>query len=314
MSAAQADNKFEQVARKFDPHSKLLRAWTLQGGISAQVTALEIERPDGQMQKLIIRQHGAVDLQHNPQIAADEFRLLRLLRSAGLPVPTPYFFDQSGEIFSTPYVVSEYIEGRPEFAPAHLPALLLQLATQLSRIHQIDGARLDLSFLPQQEQRAAELLRAQPLNVDESVDERRIRAALQAAWPLSQRNPSVLLHGDFWPGNLLWNDAQLAAIIDWEDAAVGDPLADLANSRLEILWAFGSDAMQQFTQQYRALTTIDYANLPYWDLCAALRLARFAEWAADASAACAMRAGHQWFIAQAFEQLAVNGPDCARNP
>ena len=64
----------------------------------------------------------------------------------------------------------------------------------------------------------------------------------------------MLLHGDFWPGNILWRYGQLVAVIDWEDAALGDPLADVANSRLEILWAFGIDAMQSFTHYYQSLT------------------------------------------------------------
>jgi aminoglycoside phosphotransferase (APT) family kinase protein len=99
-------------------------------------------------------------------------------------------------------------------------------------------------------QSSAEKLRERPVTVDESLDEGRIRDALEAVWPLPQRNPSALLHGDFWPGNTLWRDGQLMAIIDWEDAQFGDPLADVANSRLEILWAFGIDVMQRFTHQY----------------------------------------------------------------
>ena len=43
---------------------------------------------------------------------------------------------------------------------------------------------------------------------------------------------------------------RLVGVIDWEDAALGDPLADLANSRLEILWAFGDEAMERFTREY----------------------------------------------------------------
>jgi aminoglycoside phosphotransferase (APT) family kinase protein len=270
------------------------------------VTALEIDRADGRRQKMIVRQHGEVDLRHNPQIAADEFRLLQLLQSAGLAAPGPYYLDQSGEIFSTPYIVIEYIEGEPEFSPSDLPDFILQFATHLSRIHRIDGSKLDVSFLPQQAHRYTEMLRVRPTNVDETGDERHIRDALEAVWPLPQRNSPVLLHGDFWPGNVLWKDGQLVGIIDWEDAALGDPLADVANSRLEMLWAFGIDAMQSFTRQYQAMTTIDFINLPFWDLCAALRpAAKFAEWAADDATEKIMRERHRWFIAQAFKKLSV---------
>ncbi len=306
MIESQTNHKFEQAACRLAPQSNLLRAWALQGGVSAQVTALEIERPDGRAQKLIIRQHGAADLQRNPRIAADEFTLLRCLRSFGLAVPEPYDLDSSGEIFATPYIVLEYVEGQPEFAPANLTDFLDQFAAQLARIHQIDGAKLAASFLPQQATRCADVLRARPATVDDSLNEGRIRDVLEAVWPVPPRNSSVLLHGDFWPGNLLWRDGRLVAVVDWEDAAIGDPLADLANSRLEILWAFGADAMQQFTEQYRALNAIDCANLPYWDLCAALRhAAHAADWAAYEGSEQSMREGHHWFVIRAFEQLAI---------
>lgn len=234
-AASKANNKFEQVVHKIDPQSKLLRTWELEGGVSAQVTALEIERPGGHTQRMIVRQHGEVDLKHNPQVAAGEFELLQLLHSRGFATPVPYYLDQSGEILSTPYIVIEDIEGKPEFTPPDLPELILQLATQLSRIHQVDVSHLDVSFLPRQEQRYAKMLRERPANNHESGEERRIREVLKSAWPFPRPNPPVLLHGDFWPGNILWRDGQLVAVIDWEDAAIGDPLADLANSRYAFL-------------------------------------------------------------------------------
>ncbi len=306
MTVSKEDQKFAQVVQKFYPQSTLLRAWDLKGGVSAEVTAIEIARPGGQTQKMILRRHGEVDLRHNPQIAADEFKLLRILQAAGLATPRPYYLDQSGEIFATPYVVIEYIEGETEFALSHVPDLIPQLATHLTRIHAVDCSKLDLSFLPAQEKIQTEKLRERPAKLDESLDEGHIRDVLEAAWPLTQRNPTVLLHGDYWAGNILWRDRQLVGIIDWEDARLGDPLSDLASSRLEILWAFGHDAMQSFTDHYASLTTIDFTNLPYWDLCAALRPAfKLAEWAADASAEKSMRDGHSCFITQAFEKLAV---------
>lgn len=306
MAGSIEDNKFVRVVQKIDPQSKLLRTWELNGGVSAQVTALEIERPGGRTQKMIVRRHGPVDLEHNPQIAADEFRLLQLLHSAGLAVPRSYSLDQSGEIFSTPYVVIEYIDGKPDFAPAHLDNLILQLATHLSRIHAVDCSQLDLSFLPEQENIYTRKLRERPANVDESLHEGHIRDVLEAAWPIPQHNPPGLLHGDFWPGNILWKDGRLVAIIDWEDAALGDPLADLANSRLEMLWAFGIDAMQRFTHHYQSMSALDFTNLPYWDLCAALRpISNIARWGLDELTEKSMREGLAWFITQAFEQLSI---------
>jgi aminoglycoside phosphotransferase (APT) family kinase protein len=303
MTISQNDQKFQQLAQVIAPGSKLLRAWELKGGVSAQVTALELERPDGETTKMIVRQHGPIDLKNNPQIAADEFKLLQILQSAGLAAPTPYYFDQSGDILPTPYIVIEYIEGASEFTLA--PEQILQLASQLAEIHGFDCSTLDVSFLPQQAQRYSSKIRQRPAKLDDSLDEGRIRDALESTWPLAQQNSDVLLHGDFWPGNILWKDGRIAAVIDWEDAARGDPLADVASTRLEILWAFGGDAMQRFTQHYRSITAIDFTSLPVWDLFAALRPAgKLAEWAADDSAEQRMRERHKLFVAQAFEKLA----------
>src|SRR4051812_17932495 len=94
--------KFERLVHTIDPHSTLLRAWPLTGGVSAQVTGLEVRRADGQTVKMIVRQHGALDLKHNPHIATDELNLLSLLHQAGLATPAPYTVDASLTIFETP--------------------------------------------------------------------------------------------------------------------------------------------------------------------------------------------------------------------
>ncbi|PTX51924.1 aminoglycoside phosphotransferase (APT) family kinase protein [Melghirimyces profundicolus] len=298
--------KFEQLVQRMDPQSKLFRTWELKGGVSAQVTALEMMRPDGQTKKVIVRRHGEVDLKQKPHVAAYEFKLLKMLKSEGLPTPTPCHLDSSGKIFSTPTLVIEFIEGQTEFAPVHFPDYMRQLTTHLTNIHRVDVSKVDVSFLPSQEEIVAEMMAKRPEYVDESSDEGRIRDILESR-PLPQRNQSVLLHGDFWPGNTLWKKGRLVAVIDWEDAVFGDPLADVANGRLEILWAFGVDAMNDFTQQYQfRMTTIDFANLPYWDLFVALRSAsKISEWGLDESTERKMREKHQLFVNQAIEKLNV---------
>lgn len=277
MTLSRRDQKLEQVAQKIVPQSKLLRAWPLAGGISAQMTALEIQGPDGKTARMVLRRPGDEDLKQNPDAAEREFRLLGLLQAAGLAAPRPLHLDQSGEILPGPYLVIDYIGGELYLAPADPAACVLQLATHLAAIHRLDGSDPDLSFLPQRTGGCPEMLRQGRAEVDGSMYEGHIREALACAWPLPRRNRLVLLHGDYWPGNVLWRDGRLAAVIDWEDAGRGDPLVDLGNSRLEMAWILGLGAMESFSQHYRALTDIDYTDLPYWDLCAALRLIRLAD-------------------------------------
>ena len=305
MPPALTQQELLRLVHRIDPRAVLKRSWSLKGGVSAQVTGLEVERGTGTLEKWVVRQHGEGDLKSNPNIAADEFKLLTLLQSTGFRAPKPYSVDQSGAICATPYIVLEYIQGTSDFAPANLDDFLRQTAITLAQIHRLEGATPELAFLPEFNQRQTEKLRQRPAQLDDSLSEGRIRSTLETVWPLAQLNRSTLLHGDYWPGNLLWQESKLAAVIDWEDAALGDPLTDLAYTRLELLWTFDSAAMQHFTDYYQAAQpTLDYTNLPYWDLCAALRPAsKIADWARDSLTEQKMRAGHQGFISQAFASL-----------
>lgn len=295
---------FERILKKFMPDAHLLHAEPLTGGVSAQVTVLEIRNATGDINKLVVRQHGPRDLESNPHIARDEFKLLQLLQSAAIPAAKPYFVDESTEIFPTPYIVVEYVEGQPDFTPADLSSFIRQFAAYLARLHQLDIQSFDLSFLPDRTAIQTQRIQVRPTHLDASIDEGHIRDTLKKIWPPTQHNPTVLLHGDFWPGNAIWREGQLVAMIDWEDACLGDPLWDLAVSRLDILWAFGMDAMLDYSQQYLRLNPIDVTNLPYWDLCISLRPAnQISSWATDDAAKRRMRERHHHFVAQAFEHL-----------
>src|SRR5262245_41606130 len=133
MTGSKEDKKFERLVQTIAPQSTLLRTWPLKGGISAEMTALEIERPDGQTSRMIVRRPSDGTLKRNPHAARDEFKLLQMTRSLGLATQTPYHLDETGTIFSTPYLVIEYIEGQPEFALAHGADFIPQLATHLAR-------------------------------------------------------------------------------------------------------------------------------------------------------------------------------------
>ncbi|MEZ4728676.1 MAG: phosphotransferase [Caldilineaceae bacterium] len=211
MAAITKDEGFTRLVERLDPHSSLLCVWPLTGGVSAQVTAFQFTRPNNQPQTLLVRRHGERDRQRNPQIATDEFKLLQILQAAGIAAPAPYYLDQAGEFFAIPCLVMEYVEGVTDFAPADLAAYLHQAATHLAAIHRVAGAQQKLAFLPRQTKGFGE----RPAMPDDSLHEEELRNTLEALWPISQVNPSALLHGDFWPGNLLWQDGRLAAVIDW---------------------------------------------------------------------------------------------------
>jgi len=296
---------YSGIIQRFRPGARLLAARPLAGGVSAEVTALEFAHPDGRAETLVLRRHGAADLARDPDIAAHEVRLLQLLQAAGVPAPRPLHLDESGTILPTPFLLQSFVDGDTEDVPAELDDHMRQLAEALAAIHRVPAP----PFLPRQEAQAAALIamaRPGPPGPDESLAESRLRTALAAAWPPPRRNPPALLHGDVWPGNLLWRGGRLQAVIDWEDAATGDPLADLANARLELFIARGGDAMAALIRHYLAVSAIDTAALPLWELWAALRpIADLPGWGLEPEAERRLRERHRAFTDRAL--AAVGG-------
>ncbi|MFC4424589.1 phosphotransferase [Deinococcus navajonensis] len=262
--------------------AELLRAWPLAGGVSAQVTALEV-RQRGQTRRLVVRAYGARDLARCADLARREFELLGRLTLAGVPVPQPV-------LHAPGLLVTSFVEG---VGGLDAPADPLVLADVLAQIHAVPVT--GLLSLPLS---APVPPRGMP---DERLSESRIRRAL-ASWA-PPAGPEVLVHGDFWPGNTLWQGGRLSAVIDWEDAALGHPLADLGNARLEVCWAQGEAAMADLTRRYAMRTGQDLTGLPYWDLQAALRPCdRLDTWGLEADTLERMRTLHARFVTQAMER------------
>ena len=67
-------------------------------------------------------------------------------------------------------------------------------------------------------------------------------AAAQRGWRRVSQLPErrALVHGDYWPGNLLWRRGRLIGVIDWEQPRLGDPTKDVATCRGDLNILFGS--------------------------------------------------------------------------
>jgi aminoglycoside phosphotransferase (APT) family kinase protein len=295
---------YQAFVTRFAPGHRVLRIRDLTGGVSADMTALEVQSPGGELRKLVVRRHGPKDLEGNPDIALDEYRLLHQLCMSDIPVPRPLHLDQLCETFDVPALVLEYVIGEPLFDPTNITETVWDLAELLVHIHSIHPGRSDLKFLRSEQDRNNKRLQNPPDVLDATLQEKRIRTILEKAWPLPHRNPSMLLHGDFWPGNVLWQDQKIVAVIDWENMHSGDPMEDLSNTRLEILWAYGYDAMEAFTEHYKSMSGIDFSMMAYWDLLAALRPAgQMSNWGLEATKEQTMRNGHSIFVEQAIRAL-----------
>lgn len=79
---------------------------------------------------------------------------------------------------------------------------------------------------------------------------------------------SVLVHGDLWLGNVLWDQPhRVAGVVDWDAAGVGHPGIDLASARLDAVVMYGPDVADLVLLGWRrkAKTEMEAHTLAYWD-------------------------------------------------
>ena len=292
-------SEIEQIVVSAFPNALLLNVRQLEGGVSATVSALELEE-NGAKRTVVLRQYGAVDLANDPKIASHEGALLAKLDAYGMSVPKCLYVDDS----EGRYIIVSFIEGASADTPADTISCVRQMADTLTKVHLIDSNE-GLEFLKDPAVVFAEKLKVPPLQFDDSLSETKIREVLMSANLPEAKNKPAVLHGDFWPGNVMMKNGKISGIIDWEDAMFGDPLVDLANGRLEILMLFGEREMHEFTEQYKMrMPHLDYRNLTYWELFAALRPAgKMGTWGLDETTLYRLQNGHRKFVDQAIDSL-----------
>jgi aminoglycoside phosphotransferase (APT) family kinase protein len=261
----------------------------LEGGVSARVTALDLAMPDGGTRRVVVREPGAAEWKGpGQQTARREFELLEYLHRAGLPVPRPLLIEDQR---SQPFFVMEFVEGIRDL-PVNGAELM---ADVLARVHAVPLE--NAPHLPEREDPIAGL----PEFLGPERAALRARLAEQSIALTPRR---TLLHGDYWPGNVLWRGSEVVALLDWEDAAFGDPLSDLACCRLELRYVLGASGADVFTREYARRSQRALEELPVWDAyVAAAALASMGQWGLPAEREAHMRCEAEASLAEASNAL-----------
>ena len=180
-----------------------------------------------------------------------EARVQRLLQREGVRVPRVLATCESSEVIGAPFYVMEFLDGhvldrglagqldRPG-APESIAGELLDA---LAELHAVDLVKLSelgrpSGYLERQLDRFTRLLQAnatRPLPELGAVGD-----WLRATMPT--RTETTMVHGDYRLGNVMFGAAmppRLVALLDWEMATLGDPLADLGY--LTATWAQRDD-------------------------------------------------------------------------
>ncbi|WP_460648901.1 phosphotransferase family protein [Kribbella endophytica] len=187
----------------------------------------------------------------------------------GLPAPRLLGADLPGETTGVPVTLESVVPGSSQWAAPSSVERLRAAGAVLARIHTVSITPYDeLPFRPR------------PIAVDDFATDR--REGRLPTTPLLQTadevvtaygvppSEQVFLHGDVWPGNLIWLGDDVAALIDWKTAGVGARGVDLCELRKQAAISFGPEAPAEVLQGYEQTTSTKADHVSYWDAVAAL--------------------------------------------
>ncbi len=285
------DNALKAVVSTHLPGASLTRVSRLSGGVSADVFRLELEAGDGAQRSVVLRVHGH---NHNGHPAAVEFEILRAVTGLGICAPRALALDESLRHIPHPFLILDHIDGETVFPTGAAVHQIAKTAVMLAEVHSLPIA--GLPTLPMRNDPLPEIFDYLPQDAEFTA----LRQRLSEMGDTAYKGAGALLHGDFWPGNLLWKDQQLVGILDWEDAAYGDPLSDVACTALELTYVAGADGAEHFVRTYGRLRPIEPRRFALWQIyVAAAGHHSMAGWGLEASREAHMRATALSVIRQA---------------
>jgi aminoglycoside phosphotransferase (APT) family kinase protein len=192
---------------------------------------------DRRVEPLIVRRDPPGGLLETDR--ATEFAVLVALERSEVPAPRARWLDATGEHLGRPSLVMVREPGECDYfllngdrPLAERIELAGRFVDLLGGVHLVDWRELGLgaTFVDPGPQAARHELAAWAAVLErdrlEPTPELALaRAALDETAPRSQR--TVLVHGDFKPGNALLDGDRIVALLDWELAHLGDPMEDL---------------------------------------------------------------------------------------
>lgn len=184
-----------------------------------------------------------------------EHRVLRALEGSAVPVPRTRLLVEDAHVIGTAFFVMDHVPGRVfldrvplGLPPAERGALSEDMARVLAALHRVDWRAAGLEGFGRPEgymRRQVELWTRQweAAKVEEMPAMDRLGAWLAEHLPPDE--PATIAHGDFRLGNLVVHptEPRIVAVLDWELATLGHPLADLGYACLTYHLDPGSDGV-----------------------------------------------------------------------
>jgi aminoglycoside phosphotransferase (APT) family kinase protein len=257
-----------RLCAELQPGARLGGVRRLKGGVSSGMHAVQLVGPGEASRWVVVRRYGEWRVTHQPQAPAQEWATLTALARVGAPTPRPLWIDPEGKLFGCPTLVTTMMPGRGDLLPRNPTRWATELAQALATIHAAPLLPDELAILPDQRATLTRFLEADapPPELAAQPHGADVWEAMRRLWPSVAPVPPRIVHGDFWPGNTLWQRGRLTAIIDWEQARRGNPAQDVGCCRQDLALLLGPGVADEFRRAYEAATGSPVQQLPFWDL------------------------------------------------
>jgi len=239
------------------------------------VHILETVSPSGELTPLVLKRY--INDRLVAQKARTEFMTLDWLHRDGAAVPQPLYLDEAGAYFGTPAIVTRFLPGQilrlATDHPVSSQVWVRELAAALAKIHSVPWNAAAADFLPPVEPNLLWFLRG-----DVAPDYMKVQPngvwvweAVHAGLNRRQPVPPTFIHSDYSPGNILWDQGRITAVLDWEEGAFGEPAADVGYCRMFLYLTGNQPGADEFLRLYETATGRPVANLGFWQLAAVAR-------------------------------------------
>lgn len=215
----------------------------------------------------VLRRKPAGALLPSAHAVDREFAVQRALAGSGVPVPHVHALCEDDAVIGSAFYVMSHVEGRvlwdgalPGLPRAERAAMYDDMNRVLSRLHALDPAEVGLAafgraggYFARQVARWVAQSRATAAPPLPDLD--RLAAWLPDHLPEgADADTTAIVHGDYRLDNLVFHPSEprIVAVLDWELATLGHPLADAAYHLLSWLLPPGD---------LRGLAGLDLAGL-----------------------------------------------------
>ncbi|WP_410769155.1 phosphotransferase family protein [Fontibacillus sp. BL9] len=243
--------------------ARVVQATPLQGGISSAVYALELTLGDSVEQiKWVMRQFtDTYWLRNEPDLARHETTALQAAGSTGLPSPEWIAADPDGRVCGLPTVLMSRLPGRVVLPPqAPSQPWLQELAGVAAQLHASNPAPIPWNYFTYNkiDQLQIPEWTAKPDAWAKVIE--CVRGQVPGYTPR-------LIHRDYHPANVLWQDDRVSGVVDWVNACQGPAGIDTGHCRLNLVQLYGTETADAFLKSYLdSEGSVAEAAHPYWDM------------------------------------------------